>query len=170
MGKKGRLSVSEMVLFAVLGALTFAMKVVMAPLPNIEPVSLSILLYASVFGLKGLYPTYLYVMLEILFYGLGSWNINYLYIWGLLALTACALRRMSGRIGWALLSSFFGLAFGALCAPVDVFIGGWSYAAAKWVSGIPFDIAHCAGNFVLALLLYPLLRELLTKLSRRIRR
>lgn len=159
-----------MVLFAVLGALTFAMKVVMAPLPNIEPVSLSILLYAGVFGLKGLYPTYLYVMLEILFYGLGSWNVNYLYIWGLLAVAAWALQKMQSRVGWALLSGFFGLSFGALCAPVDVCIGGWGYAVAKWVSGIPFDVAHCVGNFVLALLLYPPLRELLTRLSRRIRK
>ena len=59
-----------MALFGVLGALTFALQVVMAPLPNIEPVSLLVMLYAVVFGRKCLYPIYLYVMLEILVYGI----------------------------------------------------------------------------------------------------
>ena len=53
-----RISLKEVILFGILGALTFAMKVAMAALPNIEPVSLSIMVYAAVFGLKALYPTY----------------------------------------------------------------------------------------------------------------
>jgi energy-coupling factor transport system substrate-specific component len=118
----------------------------------------------AVFGLKGLYPIYLYVMLEILFYGLGTWNINYLYIWAILALAAYALRKMEHPLGWAILSGTFGLLFGALCAPVDVVIGGFGYAIAKWVSGIPFDLAHCAGNFLIALLLFVPLRDLLNSL------
>lgn len=150
-----------MVLFAVLGALTFAAKYVMSFLPNIEPVSLMVMLFAAVFGRKWVYPVYLYVMLEILFYGISLWNINYLYIWALLAVAAYFLREMRHPLGWALLSGTFGLLFGALCGIVDVFIGGFGYAAAKWVSGIPFDLMHCAGNFVIALLLFVPLRKLL---------
>lgn len=165
-----KISLSEIVLFGVLGALTFAMKLVMAPLPNIEPVSLCVMVYAVVFGLKALYPTYLYVVLEIQFFGLGSWNICYLYVWGILALVAWALRRMEGRLGWAILCGAFGLLFGALCGAVDVFIGGAAYAVAKWVSGIPFDIAHCVGNFFIALILFGPVRELLEKLYRRMRK
>ena len=40
---------SEIVLFGVLGALTFGLKLAMAFLPNIEPVSLLVLLFAVVF-------------------------------------------------------------------------------------------------------------------------
>ena len=159
-----------MVLFASLGALTFALKVCMAFLPNIEPVSLMVMLFAVVFGWKGLYPTYVYVVLEILYFGLGTWNINYLYIWALLAVAAYFLRKMESPLGWALLSGSFGMLFGSLCAPVDVFIGGFGYAAAKWVSGIPFDVAHCAGNFVIALVLFKPLRALLGKLYGRMKR
>lgn len=160
----------ELTLFGVLGALTFAAKYVMSFLPNIEPVSLMVMLFGVVFGRKCLYPVYLYVAMEILFYGLGLWNINYLYIWAVLALAAYLLRRMRQPLGWAILSGAFGLLFGALCGIVDVFIGGISYAAAKWVSGIPFDIAHCAGNFVIALLLFKPMRELLEKLYGRMKR
>ena len=156
-----------MALFAVLGAMTFGAKYVMAPLPNIEPVSLCMLLYGAVLGRKGLYPMYLYVGLEILFFGLGLWNINYLYVWLVPLLAGRLLREMESPLGWALVSGSFGLLFGALCAPVDVAMGGVEYAIAKWISGIPFDIAHCAGNFVIALVLFAPMRKLMKKLYKK---
>ena len=153
-----------MVLFGVLGALTFAAKYVMSFLPNIEPVSLMVMLFAVVFGKKWVYPVYLYIAMEILFYGISLWNINYLYIWAVLAVGASCMKKMQYPLGWAILSGTFGLLFGALCGIVDVFIGGFGYAVTKWVSGIPFDIAHCGGNFVIALLLFVPMRRLLEKL------
>lgn len=153
-----------MALFAVLGALTFAAKYAMAWLPNIEPVSLCMLLYGAVLGRKGLYPMYLYVGMEILFFGLGLWNINYLYIWLVPLAAGRLLRDMENPLGWALAGGSFGLLFGALCAPVDVVVGGVEYAIAKWISGIPFDIAHCAGNFVIALVLFVPMRKRMYKM------
>ena len=153
-----------------LGALTFGLKVAMSALPNIEPVSVLVMVYAVVFGRKCVYPIYLYVILEILLYGLGTWNVMYLYIWAILALAAWLLRRMTHPLGWALVCGVFGLAFGLLCAPVDFFIGDIGYVIAKWISGIPFDIAHCIGNFVIALLLFAPLRKLTETLYAKVRR
>ncbi|MBQ7801278.1 MAG: hypothetical protein IJ375_03020 [Oscillospiraceae bacterium] len=159
-----------MVLFGVLAALTFALKVCMAALPNIEPVSLMVMLFGAVFGWKALYPVYIYVVMEVLWFGLGTWNINYLYVWAVLAAAAVLLRQLESPLGWALLSGVFGLLFGALCAPVDVAIGGFGYAVSKWISGIPFDVAHCAGNFIIALVMWKPLKGLLEKLYQRMRR
>ncbi len=155
-----------MVLFGILGAVTFAGKYVMSGLPNIEPVSLMIMVMAVTFGVKCLYPVYVYVVLEVLFYGINLWTINYLYIWAILAVLAIVFRKMESALSWAILSGSYGLAFGALCAPVDVFIGGFGYAAAKWASGIPFDIAHCLGNFFIALVLFKPMRKLFQKLNK----
>lgn len=163
-----KLSARQIALFGVLGALTFGAKFVMSMLPNIEPVSLMVMVYAVVMGRKALYPIYIYVILEILVYGLGTWNFNYLYIWAVLWLLALCFRRMQHPLAWAILSGTFGLFFGLLCAPVDVFIGGLSYAFAKWISGLSFDLLHCAGNFVIALLLFVPMRTLLTKLYKNI--
>lgn len=163
-----KLSVQQIALFGVLGALTFGAKFVMSMLPNIEPVSLMVMVYAVVMGRKALYPIYIYVILEILVYGLGTWNINYLYIWAVLWLLALCFKKMQHPLAWAILSGTFGLFFGLLCAPVDVFIGGISYAFAKWISGLSFDLLHCAGNFVIALLLFVPMRTLLTKLYKNI--
>ena len=37
--------------------------------------------------------------------------------------------------------------------------GGWEMFFAMWTAGIPYDLTHCAGNFVFTLALYkPLYR------------
>ncbi len=169
-GKSLKLTLADTVLFGVLGALMFALKLAMAALPNIEPVSLLIMVFAAVFGWKALYPVFLYVILEILVYGLGIWNVYYLYVWPILTVGALFLRKMESPLGWAVFSGVFGLLFGALCGITDIFVGGFAYAAAKWVSGIPFDLLHCIGNFVISLVLFVPLRKLLTRLYRQIRK
>ena len=76
---------------------------------------------------------------------------------------------MESALGWALLSAVYGLLFGALCAPVDVVIGGFGYAVTKWVSGIPFDLMHCGGNFAITLVLWKPLRKLLRTMHKKYR-
>lgn len=161
---KAKLTLRQITLFGVLGAMTFGAKVAMALLPNIEPVSLFVMLFAVVFGWKALYPIYLYILLEILCYGIGAWNVNYLYIWTILAVAAMGMRRVKKPIWWALLSGLFGLSFGLLCSPVYWAMGGFEYAFAAWLSGLSFDYAHAIGNFVIALVLFVPLRKLLTRL------
>jgi hypothetical protein len=45
----------------------------------------------------------------------------------------------------------------------------WQALAATMARGVPFDIAHAAGNFVLALLIGPELRRVLERASLRLR-
>ena len=160
-----RLSVRELVLFALLGAVMFAGKMAMAGLPNIEPVSLLVILYTLAFGRKALWSIYLYVALECVVWGLNTWSISYLYVWFLLYLASRLLRKMDSPLGWAVVSGSFGLFFGLLCTPVQLCIGGWAYAVSWWISGIPFDLAHCGGNFAMALLLYRPCRRVLEALN-----
>ena len=147
-----------------LGALTFAAKLVMSPLPNIEPVSLLVMLFAVTMGKKALFPVYVYVLLEVSLFGFGLWTAAYLYVWALLALAALALRSMEHPLGWAILAGLFGLLFGALCTPICLLTGGPAFALSWWLSGLPFDLAHCAGNFALALVLFCPGRRLLSRL------
>lgn len=161
---KAKLTIRQITLFAMLAALTFAAKVAMSPLPNIEPVTLMVMLMGAVFGWKAVFPTYVYVAAELLYYGLGIWNVYYLYIWLIPMVLGIVLRKMESPLGWAIAAGFFGIAFGALCTPVNLCIGGWGYAASWWISGISFDLLHAASNFVIALVLFQPLRKLLCKL------
>ena len=43
-------------------------------------------------------------------------------------------------------------------------MGGWKGYFAMWIAGIPFDLTHCASNFVLTLVLYPRLYPLMERL------
>jgi energy-coupling factor transport system substrate-specific component len=151
-----------------LGALTFGLKVAMSYLPNIEPVSLLVMIFAVVFGKKCLYPIYLYVLMEVLLYGIGFWNVNYFYVWSILAVGAVCMRPLKNPVWWALLCGIFGLAFGFLCCPPYAVMGGFDYAIRWWLAGLPFDYIHGAANFVIALVLFVPLRNLLEKLYKKI--
>lgn len=159
--KKSRISTRELVLYGLLGGLMTASQVAMAALPNIHIVGVLVLLCAQVFGLRALYPVYIFVTLEILIFGMGLWSINYLYVWAILVLIGIALKKAkAGRLGWAVAAGVFGMLFGALCAIPHFFIGGWSMAFAYWISGIPYDLIHGAANFALTLILLPPLSKI----------
>lgn len=159
-----KLTTREMVLFGILGGAIFGLKVCMMMLPNIEPVSLMTILFSVIFGKKAIYPIYVYVALELLFYGMNLWVINYLYLWPLLAFIAWQFRSMESRLGWAILAGLFGLLFGLMCTPIYMLIGGISFAFSWWISGIPYDIIHCISNFVIVFLLFTPTKRFLNKL------
>ena len=156
LAKKPRITTRELVLYGLLGGLMTASQVAMAALPNIHIVGVLVLLCAQLFGLRALYPVYIFVTLEILIFGMGLWAINYLYVWAILVLIGVVLKKThAGRLGWAVAAGVFGMLFGALCAIPQYFLGGWSMVFAYWISGIPYDLIHGAANFVLTLVLLP---------------
>lgn len=160
------LSLRQMCLFSLLGALIFASKMAMAPLANIEPVSLMVILLAVVFGWKGMWSVAVYVLLEYLTWGIGLWSICYIYIWPLLFACARLNQNVKQTYEWALFAGGFGLAFGALCTLPQLVLSGWSGAFSWWIAGIPFDLLHGAGNFVMVLLLFQPGKRLLEQLRR----
>ena len=156
-----RLTVREMAVLAMLGAVMFAFKAAMAALPNIHPVAVFIIAGTIYFGWRMLYAVAVYIMLEGIIYGFGIWWICYLYIWPLLVCIAMLFRNTQGRLFWAVVAAVFGLCFGAMCAIPYIIAGGWAAGFSYWLSGIPFDIAHCVGNFAAVLVLQPVLLRII---------
>ncbi len=157
----------KLVALSLLAAVMVGLQVALAALPNIEAVSLLVMVYTVVLGSGVAYILAVFVVLEMLLWGVHTWVLSYLYVWAVLAALAWLLRRMESRLGWALLSGAYGLSFGALCALVYLPVGGWRMFAATWVAGIPFDLLHCAGNFGMALLLFKPCRRVLSYLWER---
>lgn len=147
----------------VLTALLFTGQVVMSFLPNLEIVSLLIILYTIFFGKKVFWMIYGFVFLEGFLYGFGMWWFQYLYIWNILAMVVLLLRNNTSALFWSIISGFFGLSFGALCTLPYLFTGGPAAAFSYWVSGLGFDLTHCIGNVVLCLVLFKPLYALLQK-------
>lgn len=144
----------EIVLFGMLGSLLLVVQIGLAFLPNIELISLLIIIYTIKYKKKALYIIYLFALLEGLYYGFGVWWIMYLYVWTVLWLVTMLFRKNTYPLVWAFVSGCFGLGFGALCSIPYFFIGGMHMGIAYWISGIPFDITHCIGNVVVTLFLY----------------
>lgn len=155
----------SVVIFGLLGAVLVLAQVCLAPLPNIELVSLLILVYTRVYGRRACYPVCVFIVLEGLLFGFGLWWLSYLYLWPIWTLVVWLMRRVSSPLTWAVVCGAFGLSFGALCALPYAAAGGLWAGVSYWISGIPFDLLHCAGNFVLTLLLCQPLVQLLTKLQ-----
>lgn len=160
------LSLREIALLSVLAAILIVSQVAMSVLPNIELVSLLIIVYTRVYGVRVFYPIAVFVVLQGFIYGFHLWFINYLYVWAILAVVTLLLRRKASHGCFVLLSTAFGLLFGALCSPPYLFIGGVPAMISYFVAGIPFDILHGIGNlFIAAILMKPIYR-LLTDLNR----
>lgn len=164
-----RSGIREIAIFGISAGLMFALQVAMGPLPNIEPVSLMILVMSLVFGLKALWSVLVFVLLEGLMYGFGLWWFFYLYAWPLLVVITALLKNKirESSLGCALLSGAYGLFFGFLYALIFLFSGGFSAFWTCWVAGIMFDIVHCVANFALAFVLADPLVRLLEKCRNR---
>lgn len=157
------MKVKDIVLIGMLGALLVVVQVGLAVIPNVELVSILVIIYTLRYDKKAIYMIYIFALLEGLLYGFGLWWIMYLYVWTILSLITRLFRNNTSNIFWAILSGLYGLSFGALCSIPYFFIGGIHTAFAYWVSGIPFDITHCIGNFVIALVLFKPLYYLFKK-------
>ncbi|MBQ9166635.1 MAG: hypothetical protein IJX71_06930, partial [Oscillospiraceae bacterium] len=59
-----------------------------------------------------------------------------------------------GAFFWAVVSGLFGLSYGFFCSFPYVALGGIEMAYSWWLAGLPFDLTHGAGTFVLALVLF----------------
>jgi len=149
--------IRELTALAVFAALMIALQVALAGLPNVEMVTLLIILATVHLGRKAMLSVAVFVLVEGLIYGFGIWWFNYLYIWPILVLIVLALRKWSHPVLWAMVAGVYGLLFGTLCSIPYFITGGWGAGIGYIVSGIPFDIPHCIGNVVLtALLWYPM--------------
>lgn len=160
---------NKICLYSMLGALTFSLKFAMASIPNIEPVSLLLIIYAVVLGADAIYPLITYIFLEILIYGFGFWSLGYFYMWPLLILVSTILFKMSNNYNtwlWASISGLYGLFFGALYIPLYIISVDPMFALSWWISGIPYDIIHGISNFILCLALFNPLTNTLLKLKK----
>lgn len=162
--KATRISIRELTELSILCALMFVLKEIMDIIPNVHPVALLIIFTGLHYGWKALYPVFGFVLLEIAVFGLGIWTAMYLYIWPLLVVIVMFFRGNKSTAFWAIIAGIFGLCFGALCSIPYIFISGIRSAVSFWIAGIPFDLIHGFSNFVIVLLVLPILETIYAKI------
>ena len=130
--------VLRLVLSGLMGALLVVSKQAMSGLPNIEPVTLLVILFALELPRETPGAVTVFILLQGVLYGFGLWWAMYLYVWYLLALLAWLLRRMDNALGWAMFSGIYGLCFGGLCAAVYLVAKTPAFALSWWLSGLSY--------------------------------
>ena len=162
------MKIKEITLLSMMSAIIFVAQVALRFIPNVELVSLLIILYTLVFKKKTLYIIYVFVILEGLLYGFGLWWFSYLYVWTILFIIVMIFRKSSNVFLWTIISGIYGLSFGAFFTIPYFFMGGFPSAFAYWVNGIPFDIIHCISNIIVTLILFKPLYSLINLINNRI--
>ena len=157
-----RLTIRDIAQIGIIVAVIEVSKFALSSLPNIELTSFWLIMFTLYFGWRIVAVVPVFILLEGAFYGIHLWWIMYLYAWPILVFLAWMLRKKASAPLLAIVSGTFGLCFGALCSIPYFFIGlgtggvsaGVRTAVTWWIAGIPWDLIHCAGNFVIMLVLY----------------
>ena len=155
-----------MAVFAILGALMYASKMIMEVAPNVHLLGVFTIAFTVVYRKKALYPIYTYVLLNGIFCGFATWWIPYLYLWAVLwGATMLLPKRIPEKIRplvYMLLCAAHGFLFGTLYAPAQALLYGLSFQKMiAWIiSGLPWDFVHGVSNFFCGILIVPIVKIL----------
>lgn len=161
-----KLTIREMTVFSMLGAIMYASKVIMEIAPNVHLLGAFIVAFTVVYRKKALYPIYIFIFLTGLFNGFNAWWIPYLYIWTVLWAAVMLLPRklpkMWQPIVYILVSAAHGFLYGTLYAPAQAVMFGLNFEGTiAWiVAGLPWDAIHGVSNFFCGILIVPIISVL----------
>ncbi len=164
--KSKKVSLFELALFAMYGALMFISKILLEFLPNVHLIGMFIVLFTVIYRVKALIPIYVFVFVTGFFNGFNLWWVPYLYIWTILWALSMLIPKKAPN--WVLIifcpiiCSLHGFLFGTLYAPFQALAFGLDFEQTiAWIiAGLPFDITHGISNFVAGLLVFPLYKAL----------
>lgn len=162
-----KLTTKEITVFAMLGALMYASKVIMELAPNIHLLGVFTVAFTVVYRKKALYPIYIYVLLNGMFCGFATWWIPYLYLWTILWGAVMLLpKNMPAKIKplvYMLVCSAHGFLFGTLYAPAQAILYGLDLKGMiTWIiAGLPWDFIHGVSNFFCGILIMPIVSILI---------
>ena len=161
-----KLTVKETAIFAMLGAVMYASKIIMDMAPNIHLIGVFIIAVTVVYRKKALYPIYIFVLITGLLNGFSAWWVPYTYIWtvlwGATMLLPKKLPKKAQPLIYMILCAFHGFGYGLLYAPAQAIMFGLSFKGMiTWIiTGLPFDMIHGVSNFFCGILVMPIIRTL----------
>ena len=158
-----KLTIREITVFAMLGALMYVSKVVMEFFPNVHLLGVFTIAYTVVYRKKALYPIYIFILMLGMFNGFSAWWIPYLYLWTVLW-GAVMLLPKNIPTKWQppvfmLVNAVHGFLYGTLYAPAQAIMFGLNFEKTiAWIiAGLPWDVVHGISNFVCGLLIVPII-------------
>ena len=170
--ESGTLSARDLTLVATLAGLAAAGRVLFAPVPGVQPVTVIVAAAGVALGpRRGFAVGAVAALASNFFLGQGPHTPWQMLAWGGCGFVAGLLRpALRGRLAFAAFTVALGLAFGSV---MDLWLWYGFYPhteaalLARLAAGLPFNVAHAAGNVLLALAVGPELRRVLERFERR---
>ena len=162
-----KITVREMTVFGMLGALMYASKMVMEVAPNVHLLGVFTIAFTVVYGKKALYPIYTFILITGIFNGFASWWIPYLYLWAILwGVTMLLPKKMPKKVRpivYMVVNACHGFLYGTLYAPTQAILFGLSFKGMiAWImAGLPWDFVHGVSNFLCGILIVPIVSVLM---------
>ncbi len=149
-------------------------KLVLSALPNVEVITLLLALYGYVFGWYGVTAAVVFVSIEPLIYGFGTWVVSYCIYWPLVAFVFMLFGKIRLKNRWLLTVAALGLTFlfGVITSLIDVGLLSGSFDnffyrfGIYYARGIVFYAIQLACNAVLFPLVFNFLADKLEKIRR----
>ncbi len=163
-------------LVAALAAISVAGRVAFSPIPNVVPTTdITLIAGFALGGAPGFAVGALSGLVSNFWLGQGPWTPWQMAGWGMTGLLGAWLGVLSdrriGRLPLALVCAFAGFAYGALLDFSVMFSFGGEQSLSRYLAlsarGLPFNVAHAAGNFTLALVAGPAMTRMLLRYRRR---
>jgi energy-coupling factor transport system substrate-specific component len=170
----GPQSAKEVTMIATLAAAAAAGRVLLAPVPDVQPLTDIAIVTGVALGPRagiGVGATAAFV--SNFFLGQGLWTPWQMLAWGGCGAAGAALAPLiRRRIPFAVTCFVLGYAYGFvldLWNWYGFYPHTWASFLAREAAGFPFDTAHALGNLALALAAGPELRRLLDRYGKRLR-
>jgi hypothetical protein len=163
-------------LIAALAALAVVGRIAFSPVPNVVPTTdIALLSGYTLGGAPGFAVGALAALVSNFWLGQGPWTPWQMAGWGMAGVLGGLLARASGRrlgrVGLAVACGAAGFAYGALLDFSLMITYGGEQSLDRFLAlsarGLPFNIAHAAGNAALALIAGPALVRILLRYRRR---
>jgi Squalene-hopene cyclase C-terminal domain/Prenyltransferase and squalene oxidase repeat len=159
-------------LVAALAALAVAGRLVLAPIPNVVATTdVALLTGYSLGGAPGFAVGALAAPISNIWLGQGPWTAWQMAGWGLVGIGGAAVATMTarrlGRLGLAIVCALAGFAYGALLDFSVMVTYGGEQSLDRYLAlsgrGVPFNVAHAAGNFAIAFAAGPALVRMISR-------
>ena len=149
-------------------AIIVALQTLLSSINGIELTTLLFTVAAIFFPLSvSLSIVVSYCLIEGILFGFGDWVILYLIYWSFVVLVTFILKRYCKKytLLTAILNAAFGFLIGVFFFFEMIFIYGLSTAISYYLTGLQGDILHLVSNFFVALILFPIFKRIIPKIS-----
>jgi hypothetical protein len=174
MGKKKSVAAS-CALVGVMAASLSVFKLVLSFIPNVEVVTLLCALYGYTMGPLGVLASLVFVLLEVLIYGVGIWLVEYIIHWPLVALIffIFAKIRVKSKVTFTITAVFLTFCFGVMTAVIDqIYYGGITPTLLErifvyYLRGVSFYITQIITNLIVFPTVFKVLADRIKIITKR---